>query len=68
MSSRKGIADRRVEGLPVADLAHGLERGGKVVAVVGKNRRPRSDLRVPGRCVGIDAEMIVEPPDRICLA
>jgi hypothetical protein len=59
----KCVGDGLLQRRPLADLADGLERGGKVAAVVAENRRVGPDLRQPRRRGGIRPEVIVEAPD-----
>ena len=50
--SRKGVLDRSVERIGIADLADGLDRRGEIAAVTRERRRAGADLRAAGRRLG----------------
>lgn len=61
-AAREGRLDGRVQRRVVAGLPDRLERGRKVGAVRGEDRRTGSDARGAGRRFGVRADVVVEPP------
>ncbi|HEY8788556.1 MAG TPA: hypothetical protein VIM10_05430 [Actinopolymorphaceae bacterium] len=66
--AREGLPDGGFEGLLVADLDDPLDRGRQVGAVAGEHGGERADAWSAGRCVGIGADRVVEPPGADALA